>query len=211
MRDASEYLTGIKKWRYDTKDRDVSNDYFIFLFNITELEDKYMKLCEILHGINVTFDEDDVPMDENRIWDGKAMRSIFCEAMFPSSAVKRRLLVKELDNCFDRDYCSVLEVFIGLAWRIERDVIGDPDEGDRTSFWVRCILHNLELLDYTDKALKTMDDKKEVVDIVLKCINRDYDRFGNGSAFPVRYPRRNMKYMEMWNQMVQWLDEEGYC
>ena len=211
MRDATEYLTGIKKWRYDSKDRDVSNDYFIFLFNVTGLEDKYMKLCEILHGINFTYDEDDVPMDENRIWDGKAMRSIFSEAMYPAAAIKRRNLLKELNECFDRDYCSVLEVFIGLAWRIERDIIGDPDEGDRTDLWIRCILHNLGLLEYTNKALRTSDDKKEAMNIVLKCIDRDYDRFGNGSAFPVKYPRMNMKYMEMWSQMVQWLDEEGYC
>ena len=211
MRDASEYLTGIKKWRYDTKDRDVSNDYFIFLFNITGLDDKYTKLCEVLHGINFTYDEDEVPMDENRIWDGKAMRAIFCDAMFPISAIKRRNLTKQLDNCFDRDYCSVLEVFVGLAWRIERDIIGDPDEGDRTSYWIRCILHNLGLLDFTNKTLRSTYDKKEVVNIVLNCVDREYDRYGNGSAFPVKRPRKDMRKTEMWNQMVQWLDEEGYC
>ena len=202
-----DYLSGIKKWR---KHEDPDGDYFIFLFNITNLGDKYMNMCEIMHEIPFTYDEDDVPMDENRLWDGKAMRSIFAEEMYPANSVRRREYFKELNECFDKDFVSFFEVLVGLAWRMERDIAGDPDEGDRTDFWIECMLNNLELMQYTNLDLKNLDERAALVDKIQHCIDRKYDRFGNGSLFPIENPRKNMAYTEVWNQMVQWLEENDY-
>ena len=202
-----DYLYGIKKWRKHT---DPDGDYFIFLFNITELGDKYMQMCEILHSINFTYDADDVPMDENRLWDGKAMRSIFAEEMYPANSVMRREYFKELNECFDKVFVSFFEVLVGLAWRMERDIAGDPDEGDRTDFWIECMLDNLGLMTYTNQDLEVPGEKEDLFNKVHRCIDREYDRFGNGGLFPVENPRKNFVYTELWNQMVQWLEENDY-
>ena len=209
MSDVSKYTKGIRKYAL-RDDEDLSTDYFYFLMNITGLDDEYEKLCEVLHGINFRFDEDKMLMDENRIWDGKAMRAIFCEAIYPVRAEYRWKAMKQLDDCFDKDFCSVLEVLVGLAWRIERDIIGDPEYGDRTSLWVKCMIENLDLLDFTNENLKTVSEKEEVTDIIDVFLDREYDRFGNGSPFPVHYPRKNMRNVEIWNQMIEWLDENVY-
>ena len=209
MNELYKYLKGIKKYTL-RDDEDLSTDYFYFLCNIVDLGGDYETLCEVLHGINFRYDEDNVMMDENRIWDGKAMRAIFCEAIYPVKAEYRRKAMKQLDNCFDKDYCSVLEVLVGLSWRIERDIIGDPEKGDRTSLWIRCMFENLDLLDFTNDNLKTSSEKSEVVDIIDVFLDREYDRYGNGGLFPLHYPSRNMRNVELWNQMIEWLDENGY-
>lgn len=131
------------------------------------------------------------PLDDNRLYDGCHLRYRFgVDANIP-----KRVIDKKLDNTT----CSVLEVMVALAIRMEDTIMGDPDYGDRTVMWFWMMIKSLNLYDMTDEFI----DYDYVKHAISRLLNRDYEPNGEGSLFTVRNTNKDFRDMEIWYQMSE--------
>lgn len=137
-------------------------------------------------------------LDKNRIYDGEKLRDKWIEV---EAELGHEYFPSQLDFP-----CSVLEVMIGLSLRIEEDVMQDPDRGDRTRFWFWQMIHNLGFDDFDDRNI-TESKLDEIYVRVHNMLERNYDKFGHGSLWPVEHPREDMREIDIWYQMHEFLRE----
>lgn len=154
---------------------------------------QYDFLLEQLH--NTIFDEGTavlVPNDINRIDDGISLRERYCN----------RYRVKYSDLIFEEP-CTVLEMMIGLALRMEKN-FGIK----KTADWFWELIGNLKLTAYDDEAYEVDENASKKVDRILaKLLERKYHHNGNGGLFPLAYPDKDQKELEIWYQMNAYLNE----
>ena len=140
-----------------------------------------------------------VPNDDNREQDGLELRDEFCDehgswegSEFPVEAP-----------------CSVLEFLIGLAKRMA--YMGDglvPFSSVGEWFWH--MMHNLGLDGYTDLYCLDYDDYEEsIVRIITKLLDRTYEYDGEGGLFPLAYPQRDQRDVEIWYQLNSYILENS--
>lgn len=135
-----------------------------------------------------------IPMDINRAKDGLALREKYG---YPESP----------DNGYSEP-CSVLEMLIALACRIENQLKTNYEEGDRTGQWFWIMITNLGLNEMDDEHFNS-----EVAEFMVnRFLNRDYKFNGEGGAlFVVDNPGRDMREVEIWFQMNWYISEQdGY-
>lgn len=179
-------------------DDEIQNDYLNWLIEFVDGiggDVEYSFLLRTLHrrefySVN--------PMDVNREEDGKKLRKMFA------------------DQSLWRDYsslegpCSVLELLIGLAIRME-EIVYDPDEGDRTVIWFWEMINHLGLEDCTDE--RWLDESGMLIttyvrESIDRFIERDYRRNGTrGGLFPLRLSKHDQKHSELWYQMQAYIRE----
>lgn len=129
-------------------------------------------------------------MDKNRIGDGLDLRSRY---------------EYETGEMYDEDRpCSVLEVLAALAARGEKEIMYDPDFGDRTGEWFWEMMVNMGLDALDDWHF----DDEEFEEIMTNFLERRYGRDGDGGPFCVKKCDRNvikcdrnMTKIELWYQM----------
>lgn len=179
----------------------IKDVYFHYIGNLMGANSDYYPnksywiLCRKLFDIAFYTDNE---MDKNRIYDGEILR----DRWIASEA--------ELGHEYMRDQidfpCSVLEMMVGLSIRIEEDVMQNPDRGDRTRFWFWQMIHNLGFDDFDDRNI-TESKLDEIYVRVHNMLERNYDRFGHGSLWPVEYPGGDMREIDIWYQMHRFLNE----
>lgn len=76
--------------------------------------------------------------------------------------------------------------------------------GDRTPLWFWGMIGNLGLREMTDDIF----DESVVDEVVERFLARDYSYNGRGGLFYVSKPRMDMRDVEIWYQMMWYLDEE---
>lgn len=76
--------------------------------------------------------------------------------------------------------------------------------GDRTPLWFWGMIGNLGLRGMTDDIF----DERVVDEITERFLARDYSYNGRGGLFYVSKPRMDMRDVEIWYQMMWYLDEE---
>lgn len=157
--------------------------YLEWLFNIIKLDEQAFDYSLLMEQLFETEFEWSVENDDNRAKDGEALRN-------------------EYGYRFGGP-CSVLEMMIGLARRIETDIMGDPNDVDHTDFWFWKMVENLGLLVYSDRNFKY----DSVNYIIRRLIERKYKADGNGGLFPLKYPEEDQRNVEIWFQMCEWLNE----
>lgn len=151
----------------------------------------YDLLLRHLHNREFTWS---IPMDENRANDGLNLRYIF-----------RRRYGYNLNNIDPS--CSILEMMVALARRVEDTIMTDDVYGDRTYMWFWSMIESLELYMFDDSKYAYHEDEiDERLDMFLY---RTYDRYGHGGLFTVEHPRRDMRDVEIWLQLMWWLKERG--
>ena len=166
----------------------MNSGYFKWLLSLVGGGDNYRLLLTCLSEDPFTW-VPDFEMDSDRAEDGIALRNVY------SSVTGKRL------DVFSEE-CSVLEMLIALAARIDRDIFGEPDNEYRSEIFWR-MLDNAGLLIYTDRYF----DSNAVVNIVDNIMLRQYDRKGTGSFFPVRNDYVNQRANTIWDQMNCWIIE----
>ena len=133
------------------------------------------------------------PNDDNRERDGEHLRDEFIEK-YPDEEV---------------DYvvaCSMLEMLIGLAYRMEGIIVGEPFEKTMSEcFWL--FLNNLGLDLMDDHTYLHHNVDVEVDEKLRIFVNRGYERDGNGGLFPLNRPKRDQTKIEIWYQMSDYLLE----
>jgi hypothetical protein len=133
-------------------------------------------------------------MDANRYEDGIDLRYRFGY----SENIDGTLIADYLD---DRP-CSVLEMLIALAIRLEEHIMNDPAIGDRTGQWFWNMVANLGLGGMDDAKF----DRGYVENIIQRFLNRDYERNGKGGLFTVEHCKEDLRNVEIWYQACWYLD-----
>lgn len=132
-----------------------------------------------------------LPMDKNRMHDGVDLRDIYVSRTG-----------HEMPKA-DDTHCTVLEMMVGLSIRCEKEQMHNQDFGDRTPIWFWGMVRSMGLADQTDENFD-----EEACDIAIaKMMGRQYDYNGKGGLFTVKEPREDMRTIEIWYQMMRYLNE----
>lgn len=122
--------------------------------------------------------------DKIRANDGKRLRTEFFNDV----------VMNEYGNEYD---CSMLEMMIALACRIEREH-GTINAG--TLFWI--MVSNLGI-EMNDRSFDAMDFE----DRMIRFAYRDYEPNGQGSLFVLRDPTIDIRRWDIWKQCMYFLCE----
>lgn len=163
----------------------VDNDYYLWLLKQINYipGDTYDKLLEYLHSVPFYWDVDN---DGNRCEDGLQLRQIFMHEEGWNTVP------------ISDEVCTVLEMFISLALRIENDIMWDG-EIDRTSEWFWIMIHNLGF---------SMHNESNWNDILEIFMRRQYAENGEGGLFPLKNGVSiDQRGVEIWDQMQQYMLE----
>lgn len=159
----------------------------------TRLKNPRSTYWEVLRQLQRTEFVWKIRNDDNRVEDGKELRSEFFESEFGEP------LIDEMRN----EACSFLEMLIALSRRLEFQA-----SGASAADWFWHLLDNvgLHITDWDYEAQRMHD----YVDQVLQVINnRNYDRNGRGGLFPLHESDIDQREVELWYQMNYYLLERG--
>lgn len=133
-------------------------------------------------------------MDENRAADGIDLRYRFGREY----GIADPIIASYLD---DRD-CSMLEMMVALALRMENQIMENPDVGNRVGQWFWDMVVSLDI---------NMPDSRFDCGRADASINRllehTYKRNGEGGLFTIRGSGKDMRRTEIWYQMCYYIDE----
>lgn len=171
---------------------EVRNDYFSWLYDIV-CENRitpisYKKLLMYLHNTEFRCV---LSRDMNRAGYGEALRYRFA-LMQPHED-----LIEAVQDCLDEP-CSVLEMMIALALQMET-IMEDPEHyGDRTTQWFWGMIVNMGLGGMNDDRYH----RPTVEMAVDRMLDRTYDQDGRGGLFTVERCHRDLRNVEIWQQML---------
>lgn len=176
---------------------EINYDYFEWLSNLIAKnrfakEISYKKLLIFLHNTEFRYS---MIRDENRAEDGVELRYRFALSEGYEDDVD--YVMEVLDGP-----CSVFEMMVALALRCEETIMDDPRVGDRTGQWFWGMIVNLGLGYMTDSKF----DRRVAEIAISRFLDREYDQDGRGGLFTVAYCDRDLRTVEIWNQMCWYLD-----
>lgn len=175
------------------KDR-ISNDYFEWIYNLVcgeRFSEKlsYKKLLMHLHNTDFIYL---IPKDGNRSQDGIDLRYRFAYEYTD---------IKDADS-YLKGPCSVLEMMVALAVRCEETIMDDPTKGDRTGQWFWNMIVSLGFGGMSDDRY----DRFFVDKTLDRFLSRKYEPNGKGGLFTIRNPKRDMRKIEIWYQLCDYLN-----
>lgn len=169
-----------------TRRDNLNNSYFEWLYSLVCAGKPYFrKLLRHLHNIEFRYL---LEMDENRAADGVALRY--------------RYVYETHNPCGDHGPCSVLEMLVAMVLRCEEQIMDDPAIGNRTGQWFWTMMINLGLGPMVDDRY----DPRYVDEVINRLLNREYGPTGEGGLFTIRNPRRDLRDVEFWHQLLWYLD-----
>lgn len=135
-----------------------------------------------------------IDLDENRLQDGIDFRYRFgYENGYPRHDIERYL---------DDRPCSVLEMMVALAFRVEEQIMDDSDYGNRTGQWFWNMIVSLGLGSMNDSRF----DERFVQQTISRFLDRKYSPNGKGGLFTIENCPYDLRDMEIWNQFMWYLD-----
>ena len=171
---------------------EIINEYFEWLVDIACKDAgvvSYRKLLEYLHRVEFIFID---PMDSNRAADGVDLRYRFAHGYLRDDEAEYLLTGP----------CSILEMMLALSIRCEENIMDDPTVGDRTAQWFWGMIASLGLGGMYDDNF----DIYYVEDVIERFLDRDYDPDGSGGLFTVRNYDYDMRTIEIWHQLCEYLN-----
>lgn len=175
---------------------ELNNAYFDWMYQLVCDDEysrglSYRKLLSLLHDTDFTYT---IALDGNRYDDGIDLRYRFGN----EQGYRDNMIASYLDN----RPCSVLEMIIALAIRLEEHIMDDPDIGNRTGQWFWDMIVSLGLGSMDDSKF----DKAYAIDVIRRFLNRDYEQDGKGGLFTIEHCRYDMRDIEIWYQANWYLD-----
>lgn len=180
--------------------------YFNWLINRVSLDDlygrSYTHLAHVLHGMIFCWN---LELDENRSTDGLYLRTEWAELIENESDMQEYPL-PFVDTELSLGPCTVFEMMVALAARIENDIMQEDDKGNRTPLWFYYMLQNLDLLDCDDDHV--FESTNEYIrNVIRKMLYREYTADGKGSLFPLSGRCEDRREVDIWWQAQHWLAE----
>lgn len=171
-------------------EQEIKYDYLKWLVDWVGGED-YWALFRHLHRTPFRWV---VANDENRAMDGMSLRDRF------------EYEEHYTDVSYPDEECSVLELLVGMASRINDIVIGIEEE-DQTPRWFWEIVSNLFLQNFSSDDFFKGGGRAEISDILDMFMDRTYTFNGEGGLFPLKNTDVDQREIELWYQMSAYLDE----
>lgn len=173
----------------------LNNEYFEWMYQIVCSNQNenlsHRKLLYLLHDIEFVAI---MNRDNNRATDGVDFRYRFgYENGYPRDIIEKYL---------DTRPCSVFEMMISLAFRVEEEIMDDSGFGNRTGQWFWNMIHSLGLGAMNDSKF----DRGYVEAVIFRFLNREYDYDGKGGLFTIPDSRSDMRTAEIWHQTMWYLD-----
>ncbi len=171
----------------------VKNRYFEWLYNYAckgrlNGHISFRKLFVNLYDTQFDFY---IRNDVNRAMDGVNLRYRF------GTVINDNRAFDILD-----DPCSVLEMILALAIRIEEQIMDDPKYGDRTQQWFWGMLSTIGISAMSDDIY----DEKYVNKCIYRFLERQYEPNGKGGLFYIRDCDQDLRDVEIWTQMCWYLN-----
>lgn len=136
-----------------------------------------------------------IPRDENRYSDGISLRYKF--------EYDAGITDKPLPEDFVNAPCTMLEMMVALAMRLEDNIMYDSGIGDRTGVWFWQMIDNMGFGDMTDNRY----NKDHVYYILNRFYTNTYDPDGSGGLFYLGDDYGDARDMEIWKQMCFYVSE----
>lgn len=171
--------------------KEIKKEYFEWLCGFVGCR-SHRKLLRYLFSVDFSYT---LPMDGNRYEDGVNLRYRFAD--------ERDYHYRYVSAWLDDVSCSMLEMMVALALRIEEHITGDPEAGDQTSRWFITMLKSSGMYELDDDSF----DDGVADDIVNRVIDRRYSRNGEGGLFRLKHCRRDLRRAEIWYQAMWYIDE----
>ena len=177
------------------RDNEMSELYFDWLCSLVcetpSKADDYSDLLHMLHNFEFTFS---LEMGGNRFEDGIQLRYVYGTRHNISDAKIARLI--------DYKPCSVLEMMVAVAVRCEDTIMANSEFGNRTCIWFWSMIESMGLIDMDNTRYNEVAEFK--VDMML---SRSYRHNGAGGLFTLERPPRDMRDVDIWCQLMWWLNE----
>lgn len=174
---------------------DVEQDYFHWLCEIMDVERMDRSYWLLARDLFLTPFYSLVPHDENRAMDGVALREEYMDEINYPKYVQIE------------GECSVFEMLVALARRIDFEMSDPYVEKDDSVAWFWTMIDNLGLSDFTDEHYVELDGMGEVERILSRFLERNYKRNGEGGLFPLTRSKADQRKVEIWYQMNEYLME----
>lgn len=180
---------------------DVEDLYFKWLsalvFPNEEIQRNYIGLLNLLYEIRYVWNPN-IPLDENRYIDGINLRESFSyKSKIPSDIVKNSI----------QGPCNILEMICALGIRIDNDIMATYYTGyDHGYFWIQKMLKNLNILQYDDSNFDENAIRVKINDF----LQRRYSENGFGGLFYVLNSEKDMRSMNIWDQMCYYIYSNYY-
>ena len=165
------------------------NYYFEWLCGLVasrETDHHYTVLLKELDSIPFTWL---IANDDNRARDGIGLREEYADYTGPNRE------------------CSMLEMLIALARRIDFELSKPDEDVDFTAKYFWEMIDNLGLMAYDDASYVGLDGTFCCNTIISALLNREYSRTGAGGLFPLKHSREDQRNLEIWYQMNAYIDE----
>lgn len=147
------------------------------------------------------YNEDFVPaceMDACRGEDGLNLRYRFAQ--------EKDIPYRELEAAFQGVPCSVLEMMVALAIRIEEHIMEDAAAGNRVGQWFWNMIVSLGFVAMDDNRF----DERRAKGIIARFNACDYEPNGAGGLFTLLHPREDMRTIDIWYQLMAYLNENEF-
>lgn len=176
------------------------SDYFDWLSEIAIPNEvtrgKYSKLLNDLHRTKFRYS---IPRDRNRVEDGIDLRWRYaCDVTREDN--RRTEIVNAL--YIPDGACTILELMVALAMRIDETIMSNPSYGDRTFQWFWNMVVSLGLGQMIDEQY----DEDYVEMVLNRFMDRKYDQDGKGGLFTIKDCEYNIRTAEIWHQLCWYID-----
>ena len=174
--------------------RDINQEYFQWLCMLINPEkaSSYQKLLNYLYDTEFVYI---MPMDGNRYDDGINLRYRF--------GYDNNIEDPVIASCLDNKSCSILEMMVALAVRVEESIMQNPDNGLFPDKWFWKMIDSLGFAGMTDGRF----DNEFANSIIWRFLNREYDYDGKGGLVYLPHTRCDLRSVEIWYQMMWYLSE----
>lgn len=139
-------------------------------------------------------------LDCNRTEDGRMLRFRFENEHNDILGIFPKSDLTHFEDCS----CSLLELMIALSLRMEEQIIGNINYGDRTGQWFWEMLTNLGVGYMTDDRFNVSEYHR----CVSNFMNYEYDTDGKGCLFRSEHKTIfEMQMLDVWYQMCEHLKD----
>ena len=178
----------------------VNSEYFEWMYHLVCSDNKirkkisYRRLLSFLHSVVYI---PRLEMDDNRRIDGIDLRYRFgYENGYPDTYIQTYL---------DKKDCSMLEMMVALACKVEEEITDNYIYGDRTSQWFWSMVISLGLNGMEDSKF----DSNYCEHVVDNFLIHNYKSNGDGGLFTLEHPARDLRDVDIWRQFMWYLNENS--
>jgi hypothetical protein len=97
---------------------------------------------------------------------------------------------------------------IAMCDDLETNVMSNDIYGNRFGKWFWMMIENCGL-SFLNDAAYTHDADNYISAVIRRICDRQYEANGDGSFFPLRQPRADMRHVDLWYQL-QWYITENF-